>query len=398
MPIYGEKADGSPGCVLADVIEPQLRQGRKRKIWVVHDECCFFSHDGGSKAWVEKGKNPLKKKGEGKPLMVSEFLCECHGHMRVTAQDAPNILEDNRIARVVIQPGTHDDGYWRNNHLVDQLRNSAIPVFNALHPGCEAIFAFDNSSNHRSYAPDALLAKNLNVKDGGKAWTDGRRQIMRDGWWMDEHGERHIQSMSINGTQRGLKSVLEERGLYQQGMQKPQMQEVLSEQPDFAQQLPWLEETVKDVSFNRPHHIIYFPKFHCELNWIERYWGHAKKKLRRETDYKFETLKANLGTVLDSVPLETMRKYSRKCWRYMDAYRGTNNTTLSIEQVEWATKKYSSHRRIPDIDFVPQRHAAATLADAPQMRNPPGAEEHRPDGGNRLEVSDSDQSDIEARR
>ena len=45
---------------------------------------------------------------------------------------------------------------------------------------------------------------------------------------------------------------------------------------------------------------------------------------------------------MDNVTLATIRKYARKCWRYMDAYR----QGLAIEQVEWAVKKQRSHRRI----------------------------------------------------
>ena len=47
---------------------------------------------------------------------------------------------------------------------------------------------------------------------------------------------------------------------------------------------------------------------------------------------------------LDSVPLITIRKFARKCWRYMDAYK----KGISRKLAEYAVKKYKSHRRIPD--------------------------------------------------
>jgi hypothetical protein len=34
--------------------------------------------------WVEGNKKALRPKGSGKSLMVSQFLCQCHGHMEVT--------------------------------------------------------------------------------------------------------------------------------------------------------------------------------------------------------------------------------------------------------------------------------------------------------------------------
>lgn len=46
---------------------------------------------------------------------------------------------------------------------------------------------------------------------------------------------------------------------------------------------------------------------------------------------------------LDSVNITTIRKFSRKCWRYMDLYRKGIDGKL----VEYAVKKYKSHKRIP---------------------------------------------------
>jgi hypothetical protein len=51
--------------------------------------------------------------------------------------------------------------------VAQQLKYQAIPIFNILHPDSTAIFYFDNSSNHQTFAPDALLIRNLNVSDGG---------------------------------------------------------------------------------------------------------------------------------------------------------------------------------------------------------------------------------------
>ena len=50
---------------------------------------------------------------------------------------------------------------------------------------------------------------------------------------------------------------------------------------------------------------------------------------------------------LEFVPLITIRKFLRKCWRYMDLYK----KGLSGRLVEYAVKKYKSHWRIPDSIF-----------------------------------------------
>jgi hypothetical protein len=42
------------------------------------------------------------------------------------------------------------------------------------------------------------------------------------------------------------------------------------------------------------HLCIILPKFHCELAFIEFFWGMVKKYLRENCDYTFDTLKENL--------------------------------------------------------------------------------------------------------
>jgi transposase len=47
---------------------------------------------------------------------------------------------------------------------------------------------------------------------------------------------------------------------------------IISLQPDFLAQRSALVEMIEDSG----HVCIFFPKFHCELNFIEQYWGAAK--------------------------------------------------------------------------------------------------------------------------
>jgi len=55
--------------------------------------------------------------------------------------------------------------------------------------------------------------------------------------------------------------------------------------------------------------VIFLPKFHCELNFIEQCWGYAKRIYRcYPPSSKESELEANVIKALDSVPLDSMRK------------------------------------------------------------------------------------------
>ena len=43
-------------------------------------------------------------------------------------------------------------------------------------PGCQAVFLFDNVSNHSTYAADALRVGNMNLH------PEGKRSILREGF------------------------------------------------------------------------------------------------------------------------------------------------------------------------------------------------------------------------
>ena len=49
------------------------------------------------------------------------------------------------------------------------------------------------------------------------------------------------------------------------------------------------------------HLCIFLPKFHCELNFIEYFWGVIKKFQRDHCAYTFKTMQEHLPKALESV-------------------------------------------------------------------------------------------------
>lgn len=325
------------------VISPDLQSGQRPRVLVTHDESCFSSHDGKSTIWMDVNDRPLRPKGQGRSIMVSEFLCECHGAMKLNNEQRAQYPDTPFETCTIILPGKQQDGYWTTANLIQQVRTKAMPIFKILHPGCDGLFLFDNSQNHRSLPPDALRASALNLSDGGK-----NVQKQRSGWFIDDNGIRVTQTMQRpDGVQKGVRTILKERGLWTIALTLPEARELLGQQPDFLSQKSWLQETLdSDDSFL----LDFYPKFHCEFNFIELYWGAAKAYARRNCDYTFRGCQALLPEALRSVSVPSIRRFARKCFRYMDAYRITDSSgcrKLTPTQVEFAVKKFKKHRSIP---------------------------------------------------
>jgi hypothetical protein len=155
---------------------------------------------------MEKDRRPLKKKGQGRSSMVSEILCECHGRLGLIDEQPESHPDVPPEARMIIKPGKNGYGYWKNEDLVKQIRERAIPIFKILHPGCDALFAFNNSQNHHAMAPDALVANRLDLSNGVK-----NVKLQRDGWYMVDSVKVNHALKTINGVQKELKTILVER-------------------------------------------------------------------------------------------------------------------------------------------------------------------------------------------
>ena len=337
-----------------------LPAGVKRSVFITQDESLFYTNDAIKLTWEEKGgtqdgaNKKIRPKSMGRAIHVSGFVCDCHGFMT-----SPST---GRKSYEIMKPGKNADGYWTNDDLCKQLEADAIPIAEELHPNCDLIWGFDNSQNHHARKPDALWAPNLPLKDNGK-----NAPKMRSTTW-----NGHVQSMqNAAGHQLGIKSILLARGMWYEGMRlectscgsgtPPDdlnccARRVLGDCPDFAESKCWLEELLE----SRGHKLIFSPKFHCELNFIEMIWGYIKGILRRDCSFNFNDLVLNLPRHLDSVSLPFIKRASRHCLRFfMDGYRAG----LVGPLLDYAMKKYKGHRMIPrdNLRLIEEEYKAKSV-------------------------------------
>ena len=340
----------------------------KEIVVVTHDESTFSANDGRRSCWMAEGESILRPKGRGKGIMVSEFLTGA-GRLNIRGEVSNEELEKEGLTRdatIYFEYGDKADRWWNGEDMVKQVLEKAIPVFEKeFGKECRACFMFDNSSNHGMFAEDALVASRMNWNSGGK------QPVMRDGWIRDgENVEPVRQVLYVEVEEdgkkkqipKGMKRVLEERGLYRDGLRmecKKQWTDeqgqrhtrrgcvdgdedccgrrIMELQPDFQEQKGLLEEEVT----RRGHLVMFYPKFHCELNWIEYFWGDGKRRTRQLCDYTLKGLRRTVPEVLESTEEVRIFRWFKKSSRIIGAYRdGLNYGTEEFK------KAYKSHRRI----------------------------------------------------
>ena len=275
--------------------------------------------------------------------------------------------EDGRVvkdARCITYPGTHGDAWWDHAQLLAQV-DKAISIFEEAHPDCTALFVFDHSSAHASLAPDALHAFDMNKSNGGKQRKQRDTVIPMNNPYSEFRGKPQKMTTET-GDAKGLQQTLEERGFNVAKMKMKCspvcafendtccMARLLSKQDDFQLQKSQVEEMLT----GRGHLCIFLPKFHCELNPIEmvcfylflllcgsqsvQYWGWCKHRYRQIQKETFADAKKNTRECLDACPVDVIRRFFNRLWRFISAYwRG-----LTGKAAEWAVRQQRSHQRV----------------------------------------------------
>ena len=140
---------------------------------------------------------------------MSDFLTETIGCLK----------DDQGETREIMVLRANYDGYWNSEKLIAQVRR-AIDIFERTHPDAIGIFAFDNATSYTAFVPDALVANKMNKAPGGKAplmhntTFNGRQQSMIIDYDLIVWDKEQKREVNIRGKPKGIKLVLEERGLW----------------------------------------------------------------------------------------------------------------------------------------------------------------------------------------
>ena len=98
------------------------------------------------------------------------------------------------------------------------------------------------------------------------------------------------------------------------------------------------------------HLVIFYPVYHCELNFIEYFWGRAKLYARAHCEYTFQALVRIVSESLAQVSNTLIFKYYQRVLWMMNAYR--HNIAYGSDDFKKSVfTRYSSHRRIPESDL-----------------------------------------------
>jgi hypothetical protein len=158
------------------------------------------------------------------------------------------------------------------------------------------------------HGPDGKILKTkIQMADG--TFADGSAQSF---YFPDTHE-------TSPGVFKGMAVILAERGYQNTSTLRAECKDfkcekgathcccrrLLYNEPDFVQVESLLETTCKARGFG----VIFLPKFHCEINFIEQCWGYAKRIYRLcPVSPKEVYLECNVLNSLNSVPLVSMRR------------------------------------------------------------------------------------------
>ena len=316
---------------------------RAKTVVFFHDESTLMSNKDQPTQWGMKGEKMMKPKSRGAGIMVSDFVDEHNGFLALSDAEHDRAKASNprihKYAREFLEYGENREGYWTRDRFIKQMER-AIEMAEIKYPkegGWRHVWVFDHSSCHAAMADDALDVNKMNVRPGGK------QRIMRDTTWNGRVWKMHYTERDGRKVAKGLKMVLEERGVSTVGKTAEWMRTTLAEHSDFRDE----KSMVERMLIEKGHIPCFLPKFHPELNPIERVWAQLKRFTKAHCKYSLPSLRKNIPLAYDSVTLDNIQNHFRKLRHYMFCYLEGLTPGQELDQtlVKYKTA-VKSHRRI----------------------------------------------------
>jgi len=98
----------------------------RKLVLIFHDESTFHSNEDQGWMWGEKGKVVLKPNGQGRGIMVSDFIEEHFGNLALTNDEFdrtkirfPDIQQQ---AWSFLKYGAENEGYWNSDKFLEQVK------------------------------------------------------------------------------------------------------------------------------------------------------------------------------------------------------------------------------------------------------------------------------------
>jgi hypothetical protein len=309
-----------------------LQLPRRVVVWF-HDESTFYANNRRKVHWVHLSEGAVPKpKGEGASIMVAHFVSADYGWLQSK--------DGSEMAWILFKAGKGRDGYSTTDNIIVHAKQ-AMDILEKHFPNDDHILIFDNASTHLKCADDAPAARDM-PKNPSQTWgtivtiKDARGNIMRgpDGKTLKKKVPMADMKLTDGSTQsfyfpeghskagwfKGMAEILRERGFADEaglraecpGFKCPVGKvprccccRFLYNQPDFFNVKSRLETVCEEQGFR----VLFLPKFHCELNFIEMCWGFAKRIYRQfPLSSREDDLECNVIAALDSIPLASMRR------------------------------------------------------------------------------------------
>ncbi len=140
---------------------PPDAEFRKTMVCIYHDESIFSINEGQIWMWASEDTPVLQPKTKGSGIMVSDFIDQHSGFLRLTDEEHALATAANpdfpKTARTLLEYGADKEGCWTGDKFMANVERAAkIAEFKYRSDKYTLVWLFDQSSCHKAYAEDAL--------------------------------------------------------------------------------------------------------------------------------------------------------------------------------------------------------------------------------------------------